>query len=68
MKSRMMRWAGYVARMEANRNAYRLLLGKPEGKRTLVRLKRMRVDNIKTDLRVTGWDGMDWIDLAQDRH
>jgi hypothetical protein len=48
-------------------NAYRILVGKPEGKRPLGRLRRSWVDNIKMDLREIGWDGMDWIDLAQDR-
>jgi hypothetical protein len=48
-------------------NAYRILVGKPEGKRPLGRLRRMWVDNIKMDLRGIGWDGMDWIELAQDR-
>jgi hypothetical protein len=42
-------------------------VGKPEGKRPLGRPIRMWVDNIKMDLRDIGWDGMDWIDLAQDR-
>jgi hypothetical protein len=42
-------------------------VGKPEGKRPLGRPKRRWVDNIKTNLREIGWDGMDWIDLAQDR-
>jgi hypothetical protein len=49
------------------RNAYRILVGKPEGKRPLGRPKRRWVDNIKIDLRETGWDGVDWIDMAQDR-
>jgi hypothetical protein len=49
------------------RNAYRILVGKPEGKRPLGRLRRRCVDNIETDLREIGWGGMDWIDLAQDR-
>jgi hypothetical protein len=48
-------------------NAYRILVGKPEGKRPLGRPRRRWVDNIKMDLREIGWDGMDWIDLAQDR-
>jgi hypothetical protein len=48
------------------RNAYRILVGKPEGKRPLGRPRRRWVDNIKMDLRKIGWDGMDWIDLAQD--
>jgi hypothetical protein len=49
------------------RNAYRILMGKPEGKRPLGRSTRRWVDNIKMDLREIGWDGMDWIDLAHDR-
>jgi hypothetical protein len=53
--------------MEETRNAYRILVGKPEGKRLLGRSRRTWVDNIKMDLRETGWDGMDWIKLAQDR-
>jgi hypothetical protein len=48
-------------------NAYRILAGKPEGKRPLGRSTRRWVDNIEIDLRETGWDGVDWIDLAQDR-
>jgi hypothetical protein len=67
IKSRRMRWAGYVARMGAKRNAYRILVGKPEGKRPLERPRRRWVDNITMDLREIGWDGMGWIDLAQDR-
>jgi hypothetical protein len=50
------------------RNAYRILVGKPEGKRPLGRLKRRWVDNIKMDLREIGWDSMDWIELVQDRY
>jgi hypothetical protein len=50
------------------RNAYRILVGKPEGKRPLVRPRHRWVNNIKTDLRELGWDGMDWIDVAQDRN
>jgi hypothetical protein len=49
------------------RNAYRILVGKPEGKRPLGRPRRRWADNIKMDLREIGWDGMDWIELAQDR-
>jgi hypothetical protein len=67
IKSRRMRWAGHVARMGEKRNAYRILVGKPEGKRPLVRPRRRWVENIKMDLREAGWDGMNWIDLAQDR-
>jgi hypothetical protein len=67
IKSRRMRWAGHVARKGAKRNAYRLLVGNPEGKRPLERPRRRWVDNIKIDLREIGWDGGDWIGLAQDR-
>jgi hypothetical protein len=48
-------------------NAYRIVVGNPEGKRPLGRLRRRWVDNIKMDLREISWDGMDWVDLAQDR-
>jgi hypothetical protein len=54
IKSRMMRWAGHVARMREKRNAYRLLVGMPEGKRLLGRPRRRWVDNIKMDLREMG--------------
>jgi hypothetical protein len=57
----------HIARTGENRNAYRILAGKPQGKRQLVRPRRRWVDNIKIDLREIGWGGMDWIDLAQDR-
>jgi hypothetical protein len=62
-----MRWAGHVARMGDKWNAYRILMGKPEGKRPLGRPRHRLVRNIKIDLREIGWDGMDWINLAQDR-
>jgi hypothetical protein len=67
IKSRRMRWAGHVARMGEKRNAYRLLVGKPEGKRPLGRPRRRWVDNIRMDLGEVGWDDVDWIGLAQDR-
>jgi hypothetical protein len=54
--------------MGEKRNAYRILVGNPEGKRPLGRPRRSWVDNIKMDLRKIEWDGMDWIDLAQDRN
>jgi hypothetical protein len=53
--------------MEEKRNACRIFVGNPEGKRPLGIPRRRWVDNIKIDLRETGWDGMEWIDLAQDR-
>jgi hypothetical protein len=53
--------------MGENRNAHKILLGMPVGKRPLGRPRRKWVDNIKMDLKETGWDGMDWIDLAQNR-
>jgi hypothetical protein len=49
------------------RNAYKILVGKPEGKRPLGRPRRRWMDNIKMDLREIGWNGENWIDLAQDR-
>jgi hypothetical protein len=49
------------------RNAYRILVGMPEGKKPLGRPRRRWVNNIKKDLREIGWDGMDWTDLAQNR-
>jgi hypothetical protein len=67
IKSKRMRWAGHVARMGETKNAYRILVGKPEGKRPLARPRRRWVDNIKIDLREIGWDGVDWVDLSQDR-
>jgi hypothetical protein len=53
--------------MGEKRNAYRVLVGKLEGKIPLGRSRRRCVDNIKMDLREIGWDGVDWIDMAQDR-
>ncbi|KAJ4435487.1 hypothetical protein ANN_18103 [Periplaneta americana] len=67
IKSRRLRWVGHVARMGESRNAYRVLVGRPEGKRPLGRPRRRWEDNIKIDLREVGYDGRDWINLAQDR-
>jgi hypothetical protein len=67
IKSRRVTWAGHVARMVEKRNAYRLLVGKPEGERPLGRPRRRWVDNIKMDLLEIGWSSVDWIGLAQDR-
>jgi hypothetical protein len=54
--------------MGVKRNAYRLLVGKPEGKRPLGRPRRRWVDNIRIDLGEVGWDDVDWIGLAKDRY
>jgi hypothetical protein len=67
-KSRRMRWSGHVARMGEKRNVYRLLVGKPEGKRPLGRPRRRWVDNIRMDLGEVGWGDVGWIDLAKDRN
>jgi hypothetical protein len=65
IKSRRMRWAGHVAWM-GGRGVYSVLVGKPEGKRPLGRLRCEWEDNIKVDLQEVGCWGMDWIGLAQD--
>jgi hypothetical protein len=59
IKSKRMRWAGHVALMGEKRNVYRILMGKPEGKRPLGRTKRRWVNNIKIGLREIEWGGMD---------
>jgi hypothetical protein len=60
IKLRRMRWSGHVARMRETRNAYRLLVGKPEGPR------RRWVDNIRMDLGEVGWGDVDWIGLSEE--
>ena len=67
IKSRRMRWAGHVARMDEERGVYRVLVGKPEGRRPLGRPRRRWVDNIRMGLQEEGCGYMDWIGLAQDR-
>jgi len=62
-----MRWAGHVARMGEERGVYRVLVGKPEGRRPTGRPRRRCVDNIRMDLQEVGCVYMDWIGLAQDR-
>ena len=59
IKSRRMRWTGHVVRMGEERGAYRVLMGKPEGKRPLGRPRRRWVDNIRMDLQEVGC-GLDW--------
>jgi hypothetical protein len=67
IKSRRMRWAGHVACMKEGRGAYRILVGRPEGKRPLRRPRHRWEDYIKMNLRETGIDGATWIRLGQDR-
>jgi hypothetical protein len=62
-----MRWAGHVARGSEGRDVYRVLVGRPEGKRPLRRPRRRWEDNIRMDLREIGIDGATWIQLVQDR-
>jgi hypothetical protein len=66
-KSRRMRWAGHVARMGERRNAYRLLVGKPEGKRTLARPRRRWVDILGWNLErwnAVKWTGLVWLRIG----
>jgi len=63
-----MRWAGHVACMGGERGVYRVLVGKPEGKRPMGRPRRRWEDNIRMDLQEVGCGYMDWIALAQDRN
>ncbi|KAJ4450211.1 hypothetical protein ANN_01618 [Periplaneta americana] len=69
IKSRRLRWAEHVslARMGESRNAYRVLVGRPEGKRPLGRPRRRWEDNVKMDLKAVGYNDREWINLAQDR-
>ena len=67
IKPRRMRRAGHVARMGEERGVYRVLVGKPEGKRALGRPRRRWVDNIRMDLQEVECGYMDWIGLDQDR-
>jgi len=68
MKSRIIRWAGHVARMGERRGLYMVLVGKPEKKRSLGGLRRRWENNIMKDLQEVGCGGTDWIELAQDRN
>jgi len=67
IKLRRMRWAGHVVRMGEERRVYRVLVGKPEGRRPLGSPRHRWVDNIRMDLQEVGCGYMDWIGLAQDR-
>ena len=62
-----MRWAGHVARMGEERWLYRVLVGKPEGRRPLGRPRRRWEDNNKMDIQEVEWGGMGWTDIAQNR-
>ena len=67
IKSRRMRWAGHVARMDEERGVHKVLVGKPEVKRPLGRPRRRWVDTIRMDLQEVGCGYMDWIGLALER-
>jgi hypothetical protein len=67
VKSRRMRWVVHVAKMGVNRNAYRLLVEEPGGKRPLGRPRQKLLDNIQMNLREEELGDMDWIDIAQNR-
>jgi hypothetical protein len=67
INSKRMRWAGHVARMGKSRGVYKVLVGKPEGRSPLGRPRHRWEDNIKMDLQEVDCEGMDWIDVAQDR-
>jgi hypothetical protein len=67
IKSRRRGWAGHVACMGESRGVYRVLVGKPEGKKTLGRPRHRWEDNIKMGIQEVGCGDMDWIELAQDR-
>jgi hypothetical protein len=67
IKAKTMRWAGHVAHMGEMRGTYNILVGRPEGRRPLGRPRRRWADNIKMDLRETGFGDVDWIHWAQDR-
>jgi hypothetical protein len=67
MKSRRMRWTGHVACMEEERKLYKVLVGKPKRRRPLGRRRCRWEDGIRMDLRETGWEDVEWVQLAQDR-
>jgi hypothetical protein len=67
IKARRMRWAGHVARLGEVRGTYSILVRRPEGRRPLRRTRRRWEDNIKMELRETGFGDVDWIHWAQDR-
>ena len=66
IKSRRLRWAGHVARMAECRSSFKILTGKPTGKRHLGRPRSRWEDNIRMDLREIGINTRNWVDSAQD--
>ena len=68
IKSRRLRWVGHVVRMEVGRSAFKILTGKPTGKRPLGRPRRRWEDSIRMDLEEIGINAGNWVDLAQDRN
>jgi hypothetical protein len=67
IKSKRMRWVSHEERMQDMKNVYKILVGKPEGNRPLRRPRHRWEDNTEIDLKEIGWEGWDWIQLAQDR-
>ena len=67
IRSRRLRWEGHVARMEEGRSAFKILTGKPTGKRSLGRPRRRWEDSIRMDLKEMGVNSRNWVDSAQDR-
>ena len=67
IKSRRLRWVGHAARMEESKSAFKILTGKPAGRRPLGRPRRRWEDNIRMDLEEMGINAGSWVDLAQDR-
>ena len=67
IKSRRLRWAGHVARMEESTSSSKMLTGKPTGKRTLGRPRRRWEDKIRMDVKEIGINRKNWVDSAHDR-
>jgi hypothetical protein len=67
IKSRRVKWAGHVSRVGYKRGAYRILVGRPDGKRPLEKPRRRWENNTKVDLQKVEWGGIEWIYMAQDR-
>ena len=67
IKSRILKWVGHIARMEEDMSAFKMLTGKPTGKRPLGRPRRRWEDNIRMDLEEIGINAGNWVDSTQDR-